>query len=84
MQFFIELERMILNFKWKDKILRQLKTSCAIENKAIQNETKQNKTSRGHTIPDFNLFHTEIIIKTAYYCHKTDTLINEIESKMQK
>jgi hypothetical protein len=51
--FFTDLEKTILNFIWKNKKPRKVK--IALYNKV---------TSRGSTIPDFNLYSRAIVIKT--------------------
>ena len=53
-QFFTNLERTILNFKWKNKKLRIVKT--ILYNK---------RTSGGITMPDFKLYDRAIVIKIA-------------------
>ena len=51
-QFFIELERAICKFMWKNKNLRTEKT--ILNNK---------RTSGGNTIPDVKLYYRAIVIK---------------------
>ena len=57
--FFMDLERAILHFIWKNKIPRITKT--------IQNNKR---TSRGFTIPDLKLYYRAIMIKTARYWYR--------------
>ena len=58
-QFFIDLERPIFNFIWKNKNLRIAKI---LLNNA--------RSSRGIPIPDFKLYYRAVIIKNTCYCHK--------------
>jgi hypothetical protein len=58
-QFFRELERAILNFIWNSKKLRIVKNLC------------NNKRTGGLTILDLKLYHTAIVIKTAW-CWRID------------
>ena len=51
-QFFIDLERTILNFIWKNK-------KCRIAKTILYNE----RTSRGISISDFKLYYRAIVIK---------------------
>ena len=58
-QFLTDLERTIVNFKWKNKMPGTAKT------------TLNNKRTAGcPTIPDFKLYYRVTTIKTTCYWHK--------------
>ena len=58
-QFFIDLERIIINFMWKNKTPR-------IDKPILYNIG----TSRDMTIPDIKLYYRATVIKTAWYWNK--------------
>ena len=71
-QLFIESERAICKFTWNNKKPRIAKT--ILNNK---------RTSGGITISDLKLYYRAIEIKTTWYPHRDETLINGIELKTQ-
>ena len=64
-QFFIDLERVISKFIWKNKIPRIAKT--IISNK---------RTSGGITMPDLKLYYRAIVIITAW-CGYSDRQVDQ-------
>ena len=56
--FFIDLESVILNFKWKNNNKKSKIAKMTLNNK---------RTSGGITIPNFKLYYRETVIKTAWY-----------------
>ena len=56
--FFIDLERTILNFIWKDKKFKIAKTIL------------NNKRTGGITIADFKQYYRTIVIKTSWYWYR--------------
>ena len=58
-QFFIDLERILFNFIWKNK-------SPIIAKTTLYNK----RTSGSITIPNFKLYYRDIVVKTAWYRHK--------------
>jgi hypothetical protein len=62
-QFFIDLEREILNFIWKIKKKRKKKERKK-NHKIAKSILNNNKTSGGITIPDLKLYYKAIMIKS--------------------
>ena len=60
MTFFIEIEKSIIKFAWKRKILNS-KVILSKKNKA-----------ESITLPDLNLYNKAIVIRTVWYWHKID------------
>ena len=72
MTFFIEIEKSIIKFAWKRKILNS-KVILSKKNKA-----------ESITLPDLNLYNKAIVIRTVWYWHKIDIQNNETEEGAQK